>query len=352
MARYGSINDKWCLCFFFNCFDSRSYVAHRSLLGIASLSFTAAWQLIRIVHSWADLTVVTSPQIRDEFEHQHGIPRCTVWQKGIDTVTFHPHHRNAMMRRRMMGKDDVRRTSDNNEHRNDDNLFLMVYIGRLGTEKRLHDLRDILDQLSEHYSHIQSDLKSQVRLCIVGDGPHRSTLKKCFQKYIQEGIVTFMGVLRGTDLSQAYASSDIFILPSDSETLGFVVMESMASGVPVIGVRAGGVPDLIEHNRTGFLVDQVGHISTFVQHILQLKDDVRLRNEMSKSSRIEMERWGWSTSMEKLVTEQYAAARENFHHRIEQRILRLWRQYSPFYWWNHSRLHSSKPHDALVTIPS
>jgi sulfoquinovosyltransferase len=309
----------------------------------------AAWQLIRVVHSFADLTVVTSPQIYSEFVHQHHIPRCSVWQKGIDTVTFHPNHRNAAMRRQMMGlAEDSRTSHKNNVNETDDNLFLMVYIGRLGAEKRLAALRDMLDRLTEHYSHIQSDLKNQVRLCIVGDGPQRHSLEQCFQKYIQEGIVTFMGVLRGTELSQAYASSDVFVLPSDSETLGFVVMESMASGVPVIGVNAGGVPDLIDHNRTGFLVDHVNDIATFTEYILQLKDDVRLRNEISKCSRMEMERWSWTSSMMKLVNQQYTDARNNFHSRFEQRILRLWRRYSRYVFGNQLQIHSPNFHDVPV----
>ena len=303
-----------------------------------------AWKMIRMVHSFADLTVVTSPQVYDEFVHQHHVPRCSVWQKGIDTITFHPNNRNTRMRRRMMGLDDECRKNKNNGNHNEDNLFLLVYIGRLGIEKRLKDLRDMLDRLSEHYTRTGSDLFSQIRLCLVGDGPQRSILEQYFQKYIQEGIVTFTGVLRGTDLSQAYASSDLFILPSDSETLGFVVMESMASGVPVIGVKAGGVPDLIEHNQTGFLVDQVGDISTFVTYILQLKDNVCLRNDMAKKSRIEMERWSWTTSMTKLVNEQYTEARNNFSHRLEQRILRLWRRCSSYCSWN------AKCHDVPVIL--
>ena len=284
-------------------------------------SWNTAWQLIRIVHSFADLTAVTSPQIYMEFVEQHHVPRCTVWQKGIDTHTFHPNYRNTAMRRRMMGLEG---------NASDKNIFLMLYVGRLGAEKRLKDLRDILDRLSERYS----DMKNEIRLCFVGDGPQRMELEQYFEKFIQEGIVQFMGVLRGIELSQAYASSDIFVLPSDSETLGFVVMESMASGVPVVGVNAGGVPDLIDHNRTGLLVDQAGDIPTFIDHILRLKDNAYIRNEMSRNARIEMERWSWTSSMSKLVNEQYMEARQNFHGRIEQRIIRFYRRISrlnPFY---------------------
>lgn len=240
------------------------------------------------------------------------------------------------MRRLMMGLEGAHRKSN----ASDKHLFLMLYVGRLGVEKRLKDLRDILDRLSEQYS----DIKSQIRLCIVGDGPQRMVLEQYFEKYVREGIVQFMGVLRGIELSQAYASSDIFILPSDSETLGFVVLESMASGVPVVGVNAGGVPDLICHNRTGLLVDHAGDIPTFVEHILRLKENVFLRNEMSRNARIEMERWSWTASMMKFVNEQYKEARNNFHSRIEQRIIRFYRRISH---WNPFQVQPQKLHNTV-----
>lgn len=74
-------------------------------------------------------------------------------------------------------------------------------------------------------------------------GPDADDLKEHFA-----GTKTVLtGVMTGEALSQAFASADVFVMPSDSETLGFVVLESMASGVPVVGADAGGIPDLIQH---------------------------------------------------------------------------------------------------------
>jgi sulfoquinovosyltransferase len=70
---------------------------------------------------------------------------------------------------------------------------------------------------------------------------HATELKTYFAGY----PVHFAGELHGEELSRAFASGDIFVMPSDSETLGFVVLEAMASGVPVVGVAAGGLVDLI-----------------------------------------------------------------------------------------------------------
>lgn len=90
-------------------------------------------------------------------------------------------------------------------------------------------------------------------MAIVGDGPAKGLLEKSFK-----GTKTvFTGMLHGQELSEAYASGDVFVMPSETETLGFVVMESMASGVPVVAVRAGGIPDMITNSGyNGFLYDR------------------------------------------------------------------------------------------------
>lgn len=105
------------------------------------------------------------------------------------------------------------------------------------------------------------------RLALVGTGPDADALKDHFA-----GIKTVLtGVMTGEALSQAFASADVFVMPSDSETLGFVVLESIASGVPVVGADAGGIPDLIAHGEVGgafpclhYLCARVlSHASTF-----------------------------------------------------------------------------------------
>jgi sulfoquinovosyltransferase len=261
---------------------------------IRRLTEWASWQAIRAVHSWADLTLVTSPQIRAEFE-QHGIPRVQVWQKGIDTDRFHPRYRDIDMRRRM--------TNDNPD------AFLVVYVGRLGGEKRLRELRDVLTQIPTNGT----------RLCLVGHGPQDEELRDYFR---DNTPTVFTGMLHGEELSRAFASADAFCMPSDSETLGLVVLESMASGVPVVAAAAGGLTDLIHDGTTGFLVP-TGNTTAFAERLRQLKDDPELRAKMGVQARIDMEKWSWQASMAKLRTEQYRAAQDNFSQRIEQRLWRL-----------------------------
>lgn len=264
-----------------------SYHTHLPLYGRNYMGYLPgveemAWACVRFAHSRADLTLVTSPQMKEEFE-AHGIPRVDVWRKGIDTVRFHPKFKTDEMRSRM---------TDGNP---DD--FLMVYVGRLGTEKRLKDLRPVLEKLPN------------ARLCIVGKGPQDGELKKHF-----EGTNTvFTGQLGGDELSSAFASADVFMMPSDSETLGFVVLESMASGVPVVGCAAGGIPDLIRDQDTGFLV-QPGDIDGYLECAKKLMDD-KYRKGMGVRARAEAEKWGWEAATSVLRNVQYEKALINFHSR-------------------------------------
>lgn len=240
------------------------------------------WALLRWVHSRADLTLVTSPQMQEELS-SHGLPRIEVWRKGIDTIKFQPKFKSDEMRNRMT------------EGNPDD--FLMVYVGRLGTEKRLKDIKPMLEKMGPG-----------VRLCIVGKGPQAEELHEYF-----EGTNThFTGLMSGDDLSAAFASADAFVMPSDSETLGFVVLESMASGVPVVGAAAGGIPNLIHHEEDGYLVPP-GDIDGFVEKLNILKNDVEKRQRMSKAAREEAERWSWEAATSVLRNEQYEKAIVNFH---------------------------------------
>jgi sulfoquinovosyltransferase len=110
-------------------------------------------------------------------------------------------------------------------------------------------------------------------------------------------------------------------MPSTSETLGFVVLESMASQVPVVAANEGGLKYLIENERTGFLVTPDDD-SEFAAWILQLKSDKDLRHRISIAARKEVEDYTWQRSMEEVRFSFYPSAQENFFRRWEQRFLR------------------------------
>jgi len=264
--------------------------------------------------------VVTSPQLKQEFE-DHGIQRVEVWNKGIDTVVFHPKHgAKDWWTESAAGKADLKAAGDDpaalaakaletREMLTDGHpeAPLLMYVGRLGVEKRLRDLKEVLARAPN------------ARLAIVGKGPDMEPLKEHFA-----GTPTvFTGLVTGEDLSRAFAAADVFVMPSDSETLGFVVLEAMASGVPVVGCNAGGIPSIIDDGETGYLFE-AGDVAQASEQVNKLLDDRKLLHTMSADARAEAERWGWEAATTKLREEQYLQAARN--HKERQKDRRTLRQ--------------------------
>ena len=143
----------------------------------------------------------------------------------MDTVRFNPRHRSETWRLRLSGGCPE--------------SPLLLYVGRLATEKRVEWLRPVLDALPE------------ARLAVVGDGPQRPTLEELFA----DTPTVFTGYLRGRDLAHAYASADLFVFPSANETFGNVILEAMASGLPVVAPRSGGLVEHVINGENGFLFE-------------------------------------------------------------------------------------------------
>lgn len=134
----------------------------------------------------------------------------------------------------------------------------------------------------------------------------RSELEKMF-----EGMpAVFTGMMQGEELSQAYATGDIFIMPSESETLGQVVLESMSSGVPVVAARAGGIPDIIpedQEGKTSFLFTP-GNLDDCVGKVQLLLTNREFRDNMGRTARAEMEKCDWRAASKTIRNEFYNAA--------------------------------------------
>jgi sulfoquinovosyltransferase len=248
--------------------------------------------LVRNLHGFADLTLCTSPQLRNDLE-EIGLPstHLSVWQKGINVERFSPSFRTDAMRAKM---------SDNHPE-----APLFVYVGRLGAEKRLDRLKDVLEAIPGS------------RLALVGKGPDEERLRELYK----DSPVVFTGQLTGDDLSAAFASADIFTMPSDSETLGFVVLEAMASGVPTVGVAAGGVCDLIENGNNGYLTDNDDGMLEFTARVKELLDNKVAMKAMGERARAYAEKWSWEAATSKLRNLQYRLAISNHQASIADRII-------------------------------
>lgn len=240
------------------------------------------WLVIKFLHRAADLTLVPSAALAKELEAARVTAgnKIRLWNKGVDSESFHPQYRSHEMRIRLSNGEPEKP--------------LIVHVGRLGVEKSLDLLKSVMDKLPE------------ARIAFVGDGPYREDLEKLFS-----GMpAVFTGMLGGEELSQAYASGDVFVMPSESETLGLVVLEAMSSGLPVVTARAGGLIDIIPEDhegKTGFCFSP-GDIDDCVNKLKPLLHDVELRETIGKAAREEMEKYDWRAATRTIRNEQYNAA--------------------------------------------
>ena len=136
------------------------------------------------------------------------------------------------------------------------------------------------------------------------------------EKLFKGTPTVFTGMLQGDALSAAYASGDIFITPSESETLGFVVLEAMASGVPVVAARAGGIPDIVSQDgETGFLFTP-SDVDDAVEKLQKLIKSPELRTKIATAARSDVEKFDWKASTRSVREEAYSAA-AYFHHKTK-----------------------------------
>ncbi|GER25952.1 D-inositol 3-phosphate glycosyltransferase 2 [Striga asiatica] len=259
------------------------------------------WLIIKFLHRAADLTLVPSAAIGKDLEAANATSanRIRVWNKGVDSESFHPRFFSREMRSRLSNGETDKP--------------LIVHVDRLGVEKSLDFLKRVMDRLPE------------ARIAFIGDGLTGESIE--LEKIFSGMPAVFTGMLQGEELSQAYASGDVFVTPSESETLGLVVLEAMSSGLPVVATRAGGIPDIIPEShegKTGFLFCP-GDMDDCVRKLRPLLHDQDLSRAVERAARAEVEKYDWRAATRKIRDEQYSD------------VIRLWRKereefLRPFRW--------------------
>lgn len=232
------------------------------------------WAGMRLTHRDAQINLCPSRATAAELS-QHGFGSIAIWGRGVDARRFHPERRSEAWRIRL---------SDGQPERP-----LLLYVGRLSPEKRVDWIAPLLEA------------RPEIRLAIVGDGPARGELERRF-----DGLPAhFCGYLRGDDLAAAYASADFFVFPGANETLGNVVLEAMASGLPVVAPAAGGVLEHVRSGETGLLFE-ADDIHGLVASAIRLLDAPQQVEELAAGARRHAESCTWDAVMEDLLG-HYAA---------------------------------------------
>jgi glycosyltransferase involved in cell wall biosynthesis len=249
--------------------DFSKYV---SAYGIPALRSAVAAYIARF-HRRALRTYTPSGPARDDLRAM-GVSEVEVWGRGVDITTFHASHRSLEMRRSLGIQDDD---------------LLFVHVGRLAKEKSVHVILDA-------YRIAQAQLPGRgMHLVIAGAGPCESALRASAPPR-----TTFLGHLdRARALPMLYASSDVFLFSSLTETLGLVVLEAMASGLPVIAAPAGGVADHLRHEENGLAYPNAD-AAAMAAAMIRLASDPSLHQRLMHNARHTAEALTWEAELDRL----------------------------------------------------
>jgi len=217
---------------------------------------SVAWHYMHWFYGQLDTVFVNSEEYRQSWIKRGLDPaKLKIFPRGLDTELFHPTRRDPVFFEKFgAGNGQVR----------------LLYVGRISKEKDL-------DVLGNAYRRLRDEGMS-IQLFVVGHGPYSQALAESLPEAF------FTGYLTGKELATAYASADIFVFPSTTDTFGNVIIEAQASGVPVIVSDSGGPKELVDHNENG-LITKSHDVDDFVRAIRTLIADPALRERMGNRAR-------------------------------------------------------------------
>jgi phosphatidylinositol alpha 1,6-mannosyltransferase len=238
-----------------------------------SLLVPTAQKYLRYIYNRCDVVMVPSETLCTELRAS-GVRNVRFVPHGIDTSVFHPKFASFNRRVQLFGEQEKEKT-------------LLLFVGRLVWEKNLRLLVQAIRPLLE--------TRSNLALVIVGTGPAEGELRKMLPE------AHFLGFRTGRELSEIYASSDIFVFSSDTETFGNVTLEALASGLPCVVADAGGSSDLIQDGKNGFKTHPQNP-DDFRNAVLQLLDDLSLRHRMAEEAFHSAQQSSWDAVLERMLS--------------------------------------------------
>ena len=251
-----------------------------SYYGFSFLSHWA-WKYLRWFHNRCLINYCPSESSMRLLEGK-GIKNLDIWGRGVDNTFFSPEKRRLSFRTRA----EVAR-----------NGTLLLYVGRLAPEKEL-------DILIGAYCILRKEYRD-INLVITGGGPMAAKLMR-----EAPSEVIFTGYLDGEELAAAYASSDIFVFPSTTETYGNVLLEAMSSGLPVVAPNSGGVMENLVHRYNG-LACRPHSVGDMAEAVVLLKENPGLRRTLAEQARAHALTRSWDSVFDRLAEGYYGVVSES-----------------------------------------
>ena len=218
---------------------------------------------LRKFHNRTHCTMVPTQAMQEQL-HQLGFENLHTVGRGVNTTLFHPERRSPVLRRQWNA---------------DEETLVLLSVGRLAAEKNL-DLT-----VRTYKALVQNNRK--VKLVFCGDGPYRSKI----QAECPDAI--FMGMCTQTQLAVAYASADLFLFTSLTETFGNVTLEALASGTPVLAFDCAAAKEVIQDGRNGWLV-QNEDAQLYVLRALDIGQHLQNLKDIRMNAHTSILKWEWT----------------------------------------------------------
>jgi glycosyltransferase involved in cell wall biosynthesis/putative flippase GtrA len=228
------------------------------------------WWLLRRLHGRAEINLATSGATCAELR-EHRIPRVALWRRGVDLDLFRPGL--PTPREPLLPMLSATRP------------ITALYVGRIAAEKGLDRLAPLTTT-------------ADLRLLLVGDGPQRAELTDLFG----DRTASFLGILHGQELAAEYANADVFVFPSTTDTLGLVLLEALASGLPIVAADSPASRELLADCPAARLFP-----ATESERLPKLVAELAADPAAGRLARAEAEQWGWPAATSHLL-EHYRTA--------------------------------------------
>jgi phosphatidylinositol alpha 1,6-mannosyltransferase len=238
------------------------------------------WDYFRNLYNKCQTVYVPSLPVLNELK-EHGFETVEFLPHGVDTNIFNPS-----------AKSDVWKMNLGIE-----NKYALLFAGRLVWEKGLRTLVDTYNILTAQ--------RSDIKFILAGDGPLNDELHSLMPDAI------FLGQQSVKDLAVSFASSDVFVFPSTTETFGNVTLEAMASGLPPVCVKEGGAYGMISDGQTGFIA-KPGDPSDIADKINTLLNNKQLRENMSVNALLYAMTQSWENNFKRLF-QSYQSIIRNYN---------------------------------------
>ncbi len=230
--------------------------------------------------------VIAPSKYMENYLHQIGINDTTTVYLGTDTENFSPNKKFLDFRKK---------------YNIPENKTLLIYTGRLSTDKNILELANIVNKLNGMFP-------EKYHLIIVGNGPDRAKLKEKIEKN-----VTFLGYIKDREqLSHIYGSCDIFVTPSKAESFGLAIIEAQAAGLPVVAFNTASLPEIVVN--TNLLANNTDE---FIQNIIYAAKLLTPAYRRFISETIK-ENFSWEKTFNNLAQIYEALLRKNTSHTIEK----------------------------------